>query len=133
MAKQKASAPSWAKNAVPTVRGWADPKTGEILVSQRGLENVDESFEFRRDRGLGRKMVDSQMPESEVSEVAPKAPVEAVAERFEEAPSAIIVNEEEAVQEPIADEVPSEEDVAPVEEPVKPAPKKRRTRKKKSS
>jgi hypothetical protein len=27
-------APAWAKNAVPTPRGWKDPKTGELLVSR---------------------------------------------------------------------------------------------------
>lgn len=26
--------PKWAKNAVPTLRGWCHPKTGELLKSQ---------------------------------------------------------------------------------------------------
>lgn len=30
--------PSWAKDAVATVKGWCDPKTGELLVSIKGLE-----------------------------------------------------------------------------------------------
>lgn len=30
--------PSWAPNAVATKRGWEDPKTGELLVSIKGLE-----------------------------------------------------------------------------------------------
>lgn len=37
MAKAKNQPPAWAPNAKPTAKGWADPKTGEILVSQRGL------------------------------------------------------------------------------------------------
>jgi len=27
--------PSWAKNAMPTVNGWQEPRTGELLKSQR--------------------------------------------------------------------------------------------------
>jgi hypothetical protein len=133
MAKQKNSPPAFAKNAVPTVRGWADPKTGEILVSQRGLPNVDESFEFRRDRGLGRKEVDAQMPDSEVEEVAPKAPEAPVVEEVVEAPAAINETVEEVLTEQVEPEAPSAEDVTSDEKPVvKPAPKKRRSRKKKA-
>lgn len=132
MAKRKSAPPAFAKNAVATVRGWADPTTGEILVSQRGLPNPDESFEFRRDRGLGRKEVDAQMPQTEVEEVAPKAPETPVVEEAVEAPSAINENVEENLEEPISAEVPSTEDVAPEEKPVKAPAKKRRTRKKKS-
>lgn len=36
--------PKWAPNAVPTIYGWADPKTGELLVSKKGLENVVTDF-----------------------------------------------------------------------------------------
>jgi hypothetical protein len=32
--------PKWAPNAIPTTGGWADPKTGEILVSVKGLANA---------------------------------------------------------------------------------------------
>ena len=32
--------PRWCKDAVPTERGWADPKTGELLISRRF--NADE-------------------------------------------------------------------------------------------
>jgi hypothetical protein len=28
-------APNWAKNAIPTVRGWVDPKTGELLKAMK--------------------------------------------------------------------------------------------------
>jgi|TARA_R110001606_G_C15361679_1_gene648613 hypothetical protein len=27
--------PSWAKNAVPTINGWKDPRTGELLKSTK--------------------------------------------------------------------------------------------------
>ena len=33
--------PNWAKDAVATIKGWAHPKTGEILVSRYGL--LDDS------------------------------------------------------------------------------------------
>lgn len=38
------SPPNWAPNAIPTVQGWADPKTGELLVSKKGLINTVERF-----------------------------------------------------------------------------------------
>lgn len=35
--------PKWCKNAVPTLRGWVDPKTGELFVSKRFTqEQIDE-------------------------------------------------------------------------------------------
>lgn len=35
--------PSWAKDAVPTLRGWVHPKTGEILVGGSiKQKNIDE-------------------------------------------------------------------------------------------
>ena len=35
--------PIWCKNAVPTLRGWADPKTGELFVSKRFTQDqIDE-------------------------------------------------------------------------------------------
>lgn len=30
--------PQWCKNAVPSSRGWCDPKTGELLISVKGIE-----------------------------------------------------------------------------------------------
>ena len=37
--------PSWAKDAVPTLRGWVHPKTGEILVGGSIKQrNIDEYF-----------------------------------------------------------------------------------------
>lgn len=37
------SPPNWAKNAIPTKQGWVNPKTGELLVSKRGLlDNIQK-------------------------------------------------------------------------------------------
>jgi hypothetical protein len=38
------SPPKWAPNAIPTIFGWADPKTGELLVSKKGLSNVVSNY-----------------------------------------------------------------------------------------
>ena len=36
------SPPSWAKNAIPTLNGWKDPRTNELLKSQNlTQEQVD--------------------------------------------------------------------------------------------
>lgn len=35
--------PKWAPNAVATEQGWTDPKTGEILVSLKGLKSKIEA------------------------------------------------------------------------------------------
>jgi hypothetical protein len=36
-------APNWCKNAVPTSRGWEDPRTGELYVSKRFSQaEIDE-------------------------------------------------------------------------------------------
>lgn len=36
--------PSWAKNAVATNRGWEDPNTGEVLVSLKGLLDIQKEL-----------------------------------------------------------------------------------------
>lgn len=36
--------PNWAPNAVPTIHGWVDPKSGELLVSKKGLTNTVSGF-----------------------------------------------------------------------------------------
>lgn len=36
-------APNWCRNAVPTPRGWADPRTGELYVSKKFSQaEIDE-------------------------------------------------------------------------------------------
>ena len=37
-------APSWCKNAVPTSKGWADPRTGEVLKVQKISQHIIEAF-----------------------------------------------------------------------------------------
>lgn len=32
------SPPHWCKYAIPSVRGWCDPKTGELLIAVRGIK-----------------------------------------------------------------------------------------------
>jgi hypothetical protein len=34
------TAPSWAPDAVASPQGWRHPKTGELLVSYKGLDKV---------------------------------------------------------------------------------------------
>ena len=36
--------PNWAKDAVPTTRGWVDPSTGELLKAQRLTFEQIEDF-----------------------------------------------------------------------------------------
>lgn len=38
------SPPNWAPNAVPTIHGWVDPKSGELLVSKKGLSDVVDGY-----------------------------------------------------------------------------------------
>lgn len=37
--------PHWCKNAVPTLRGWSDPRTGELYVAKRfSQQELDEYY-----------------------------------------------------------------------------------------
>ena len=36
--------PKWAPNAIPTRYGWANPRTGEILIARRDLQNPVAGF-----------------------------------------------------------------------------------------
>lgn len=36
------TAPKWASKAIATDKGWVNPKTGELLVSFRGLKSLIE-------------------------------------------------------------------------------------------
>lgn len=38
------NAPKWAPRAIATDKGWVDPKTGELLVSFRGLKSLIEKY-----------------------------------------------------------------------------------------
>jgi hypothetical protein len=61
--KRQDSRPNWARNAIPTIYGWADPKTGEILVAKRGLSNPVIGFK------RGRPFIQTTVPETSVEEV----------------------------------------------------------------
>lgn len=39
---KKLSPPKWAPYAIATEQGWIHPKTGEILISHRGLKSMIE-------------------------------------------------------------------------------------------
>jgi NAD-dependent DNA ligase len=67
--------PKWCKNAVPTLRGWADPKTGELFVSKRFTQeqiddyNGDEVVEFKTSEVV--EVVEVVEPEVELLIEAP--------------------------------------------------------------
>lgn len=56
-------APNFCKNAVPTLRGWCHPKTGELLKSQRISQyQIDEWYNVGLD-------VEEEVAEEPVEEV----------------------------------------------------------------
>lgn len=63
--------PKWCKNAVPSDRGWVNPKTGELLVGRKGLKRKIEEF-----------LIEKEIRENELSvneareEVLTEEPVE---------------------------------------------------------
>jgi NAD-dependent DNA ligase len=67
--------PKWCKNAVPTLRGWADPKTGELFVSKRFTQeqiddyNGSEVVEFKTSEVV--EVVEVVEPEVELLIEAP--------------------------------------------------------------
>ena len=61
--------PNWAKNAVPTTRGWIDPTTGELLKAQRLTLGEIEDF-----LGQGVGQVEEQV-QHEAPQMLHEAPV----------------------------------------------------------
>lgn len=57
-------APNWAKNAVPTRKGWTDPVTGEVLVSIRFTERQITEFNLLK----AEKAVSAPVPKQEKKE-----------------------------------------------------------------
>lgn len=57
-------APNWAKNAVPTRKGWTDPVTGEVLVSIRFTERQITEFNLLK----AEKAVSAPAPKREKKE-----------------------------------------------------------------
>ena len=50
--------PSWCKDAIPTLKGWVHPRTGEVLVGGSiSQKNIDEYFD---------KVAEETMPPAEV-------------------------------------------------------------------
>lgn len=58
-------APNFCKNAVPTLRGWCHPKTGELLKSQRiSQSEIDEWY------NVGLDVEEEVVVEESVEEIA---------------------------------------------------------------
>ena len=75
-------APAWAKHAVPTPRGWKDPKTGELLVSRTLSDRqIAEWHSHKSAQGMTKPVEGTPAPKPEptleadpvVEEVAPTA------------------------------------------------------------
>jgi hypothetical protein len=64
----KPTPPAWAKDAVPTIRGWVDAKTGELLKAQKGLVTETPSSETKKKRGPYKKRTAKDTVESTVEE-----------------------------------------------------------------
>lgn len=64
----KPTPPAWAKDAVPTIRGWVDAKTGELLKAQKGLVTETPSSETKKKRGPYKKRATKEAVESTVDE-----------------------------------------------------------------
>lgn len=47
--------PKWAPNAIATPRGWVDPKTGELLVSVKGLKIEEPKVEKKKKKTTRKK------------------------------------------------------------------------------
>lgn len=60
----KKSPPHWCRDAIPSVRGWCDAKTGELLIAVKGIEfDVKEPVED-----------EAQKVEFEIGVPSPKVP-----------------------------------------------------------
>ena len=89
------SPPTWAPNAVPTPEGWVDPKTGELLVSKKGLSNIMT--------GYGRNRKPAKVEQIETNVVSfdePEKPEPIVSEEPEPVES-IEVSEPSVPEEPV--------------------------------
>lgn len=47
----KLTPPNWAPHAVPTVRGWHHPITGELLASRNHIQEDVDAFHSNDDEG----------------------------------------------------------------------------------
>ena len=56
-------APGWCKDAVPTLRGWEDPNTGELLTSSRHTQAQLDEWHGGADASAPEVLIEA-MPES---------------------------------------------------------------------
>ena len=50
--------PSWAKNAIPTTRGWQDPRTNELLKSAKLSQSVfDNETEIAGEKSVTKHVI----------------------------------------------------------------------------
>lgn len=65
--------PGWASHAVPTLRGWVDPQTGELLKSQRiSQAQLDEHNGVSQPQPLAEVMAEddyANMSKKELEEI----------------------------------------------------------------
>lgn len=54
--------PNWCKNAIPTVRGWEDPATGELYVSCRFTQEQIDEHDMEVNAGLAGATVLTEAP-----------------------------------------------------------------------
>lgn len=64
--------PRWCKDAVPTPRGWADPKTGELLISTRLSADDIAAYINRASGHVKTQLASEQVVVEEVVHEAPQ-------------------------------------------------------------
>ena len=80
-------APTWAKHATPTQRGWVDPRTGELLISRKHSERQLTEYWNAKNRAApapAPKPAPAPAPEP-IIEADPEPVVEETAEVLTEA------------------------------------------------
>jgi len=55
------TAPTWAPDAVASPQGWRHPKTGELLVSYKGLDTIVE--EPKKEKKATKKVAEVEVEE----------------------------------------------------------------------
>lgn len=104
------SPPHWCRYAVPSVRGWCDPKTGELLIAVRGIK-----FDQVKVMEVGEKPEIPALLKPQIGVPSTKDPeVKVVADKIADVKEVV-----EVVEQP--------------KEEAKPATKKRATTKKKTT
>lgn len=85
----KQTAPNWCKNAVATVRGWEDPKTGELLVAKKGLlvEDAEKAPEVEQEAPVEPEKVEpsNESTEETDAQTAEQEPSKGIMGKLKEA------------------------------------------------